>query len=401
MTAPASTGPASTARRMQALALATTAFLVNFWAWGMVSPLATQYQSELGLSPFAVSALVAAPVLVGSLGRIPLGIAADRYGGRLVFGVTTLVTIVPVLLLAAVTSYPALLLGALLLGIGGATFAIGVPFVNAWFPPHRRGLALGLYGMGNVGTAVANFASPRIASAAGRPWAYLIVAIALAVVGVGFLLLARNPPTPPAAAEPFSTRFRRALALPATGQLAALYAVTFGGFVAFGAYLPTYLQSAYGLPVTDAATRAAGFVLLATLARPVGGALADRLGGRVVVLATLAVVAVMAIVDAFRPVLPVATPAFLLMAVALGAGSGAVFALVAVLVPGQQVGTVTGLVGAAGGLGGFLPPIVMGLVFQATGSYAIGLMLLSDIALAALVFASLRLTPVPRERSTP
>lgn len=392
---------ASTGARVWALTLATTAFLVNFWAWGMISPLAPHYQRELGLTPFTLSVLVAAPVLVGSLGRVPLGVLTDRFGGRLVFGVTTLVTIVPVLLMAAAGSFPLLIVGGLLLGIGGATFAIGVPFVNAWFPPERRGVALGIYGMGNVGTAVANFASPRIAAAAGRPAAYLTVAVVLAVVGVAFLLLARDSPTRPVATEPFSVRFRASLALPATGHLAALYAVTFGGFVAFGVYLPTYLQAAYGLALTDAATRAAGFVLLATVARPVGGALADRYGGRVVVLTTLGVVAVMAIVDAFQPVMVVATPAFLLMAAALGAGSGAIFALLGVLVPASQVGTVTGVVGAAGGLGGFLPPIVMGLVYQGTGSYAIGLMLLSDVALAALVFAALRLPSTLRADRSP
>lgn len=387
----ATTASTSASGRWLALALATVAFLANFWAWGLISPLAPAYRVQLGLSPFAVSVLVAAPVLVGSLGRIPLGVLTDRLGGRLVFGVTTLATIVPVVLLAAVNSYPGLLVGGLLLGLGGATFAIGVPFVNAWFPPHRRGLALGIYGMGNVGTAVANFASPRIAAAAGRPWAYLVVAIVLAGVGIGFLLLARDAPGRTPASQPFTIRVRAALALPATGYLSALYAVTFGGFVAFGVYLPTYLQSAYRLELTDAATRAAGFVLLATIARPVGGALADRVGGRIVVLTSLAVIAAMAVVVAFGPPMTIATPAFLIMAVVLGTGSGAVFALLGVLVPGPQVGTVTGLVGAAGGLGGFLPPIIMGLVLQATGSFAIGLMLLSDVALAALVFAAFRL----------
>ncbi|MQA14621.1 MAG: MFS transporter [Pseudonocardiaceae bacterium] len=116
--------------------------------------------------------------------------------------------------------------GGLLLGIGGATFAVGIPFVNAWFPPHRRGLALGIYGMGKVGTAVANFASPRIAQAAGRPWVYLLVAVVLAVVGLAFLLLARDSPTRPTVSEPLPARFGAALRLPASRDLAALYAVT-------------------------------------------------------------------------------------------------------------------------------------------------------------------------------
>jgi MFS transporter, NNP family, nitrate/nitrite transporter len=245
--------------------------------------------------------------------------------------------------------------------------------------------------MGNVGTAVAGFAAPRIATALGRPWAVGVVALALAVVGAAFLLLGRDAPGRVAATEPFTARFWAALRLPATRDLAALYAITFGGFVAFGVYLPTYLKTVYGLATTDAAARAAGFVLLATLARPVGGWLADRVGGVRVLEWGLGVVAAGAVVTAFQPSLSVATVPFLVMAAALGAGNGAVFAMVGRQVPPGKVGSVTGVVGAAGGLGGFLPPIVMGLVFQATGSYAIGLMLLSDVALAGLVFTVLRL----------
>ena len=138
--------------------------------------------------------MVAVPVIVGSLGRIPLGALTDRYGGRIVFAALSFVVIVPVLFLAFATSYPALLLGGLL-GLGGASFAVGVPFVNAWFPPERRGVALGIYGMGNIGTAISGFVSPRVASSLGRPWAFLIVAVALAAVGLAFLVLAATPPT--------------------------------------------------------------------------------------------------------------------------------------------------------------------------------------------------------------
>jgi NNP family nitrate/nitrite transporter-like MFS transporter len=187
------------------------------------------------------------------------------------------------------------------------------------------------------------------------------------------------------------TRFRAAARLPIARDLALLYAIAFGGFVAFGVYLPTFLKTVYGLETTDAASRAAGFVLLATLARPVGGWLSDRVSGVKVLEGALAVVAVGAVVTAFQPHIVLATVAFLSMAAALGLGNGAVFALVGKAVPAAQVGSVTGVVGAAGGLGGFLPPIVMGLVFQATGDYAIGLMLLSDVALAGLVYTAWRL----------
>jgi NNP family nitrate/nitrite transporter-like MFS transporter len=396
-TSPPRTAPA--AGRGRALALATVGFAVNFWAWSLLSPLAPRYQELLGLSPLAVSVMVAVPVIVGSLGRIPLGALTDRYGGRIVFAALSFVVIIPVLFLAFATAYPALLLGGLFLGLGGASFAVGVPFVNAWFPPERRGFALGVYGMGNIGTAISGFVSPRVANSWGRPWAFLIVAVLLGVVGLAFLVLGRDAPNRPQATEPFMTRFRAAARLPIARDLSVVYAITFGGFVAFGVYLPTFLKTVYGLETTDAASRAAGFVVLATLARPVGGWLADRITGVPVILWALGVVAAGAVVAAFQPHIAVATVAFLTMAAALGLGNGAVFALVGTRVEAAQVGSVTGLVGAAGGLGGFLPPIVMGLVYQATGDYAIGLMLLSDVALAGLVFTAWRLRPGAEARA--
>lgn len=369
-----------------ALGLASVAFAVNFWAWSLISPLAPRYAELLGLSPLAVSVLVAVPVIVGSLGRIPMGALTDRLGGRRVFSVLCFATVLPVVFLAFASSYPALLAGGLVLGLGGASFAVGVPFVNAWFPPERRGLALGLYGMGNAGTAVANFVAPALWDAGGQTAPYLVVAVALVVVGVLFWLLGRDAPGQHAVTEPLAARLRAALRLPVTVHLAALYAITFGGLVAFGVYLPSYLRTAYGMETSDAALRAAVFVLLATLTRPVGGTLADRVDPVRVIARSLAVVGVCAVVVAFTPALPLLTAAMLVMAGALGIGNGAIFALLGHRVPADHVGTVTGVVGAAGGLGGFLPPIVMGLIYQLTGSYSIGLMLLSDVAFAGLIF---------------
>ena len=174
-----------------------------------------------------------------------------------------------------------------------------------------------------------------------------------------------------------------------TWQAAALYAVLFGGYVAFSVYLPAYLKTAYGLTQADAANRMAGFVLLAVLMRPVGGWLSDRIGPTPVLAATLTVVGAGAVVQAFTPGLtPLGTIAFLAMAAALGAGAGATFALVALLAPADKVGSVTGVVGAAGGLGGFVPPLVMGFVYSQYGSYAAGLAALAMVAAATLVLAA-------------
>ena len=378
---------------LRALVLATLALAVNFWAWNLLGPLAPTYRELLGLSPFQVSLLVSIPALVGACARIPIGALTDRYGGRLMFTVVSALTIVPVLFLAVTDAYPSLLVGGFFLGLGGASFAVGIPFVNAWVPPERRGLALGIYGAGNVGTAISGFLSPSIAENVSLSAAYFMVAAALAVTAVAFALLARDAPDRLSTSESISKRFVAAVKLPIARDLALMYAITFGGFVAFGAYLPTFLTEAYDRSVQDAAFRAAGFIVLATATRPIGGALSDRFGGARVLLVSLVVIGVGAIVTAFEAALPAATVGFLTIAAALGIGNGAVFALVGRKVPASQVGSVTGLVGAAGGLGGFLPPLVMGLVFQGTGSYAIGLMLLSNVAFAGAIYTAWRLHP--------
>jgi NNP family nitrate/nitrite transporter-like MFS transporter len=182
-----------------------------------------------------------------------------------------------------------------------------------------------------------------------------------------------------------------------TWQLCFLYAVGFGGFVAFSVYLPAYLKTAYGLSASDAAMRTAGFVVLAVIARPIGGWLSDRFHPVPVLVSCFTGTAVFAIVQAFQPpLMPIATIAFLGMACLLGAASGAVFALVGKVAPADKVGSVTGVVGAAGGLGGFVPPLIMGWVYGVEGSYAIGLMLLSDVALAAAVYTAVKMSGLAR-----
>jgi NNP family nitrate/nitrite transporter-like MFS transporter len=193
----------------------------------------------------------------------------------------------------------------------------------------------------------------------------------------------------PGRARPTEPVLRRLLAttkLGITWRAAVLYAVGFGGYVAFSVYLPTYLKTAYALSQDDAATKMAGFVLLAVLMRPIGGWLSDRIDATKVLACVFAVVGVFAAVQSTTPALhPLGTIAFLTMAAALGTASGAVFALVAQRTPANRVGVVTGFVGAAGGLGGFLPPLLMGSIHDATGSYAGGLIALSAVAVIVAV----------------
>ncbi|MET8663566.1 MFS transporter [Streptomyces tendae] len=376
------------------LGLATAGFAVNFWAWALLSPLGPRFKESLGLTSFEQSLLVAVPVVVGSLGRIPVGALTDRYGGRVMFPLVSAATIVPVLYvgLAGQSSLAALLAGGFLLGIGGTSFAVGVPFVNAWFPPERRGLAIGVFGMGMGGTAISALSTVRLVDAYGTAAPFLITAAVLAVYAVAAALLLRDAPGRAVPTAPLARRLASTLRLGTTWQASALYAVAFGGYVAFSVYLPTYLKTGYGLTQADAANRMAGFVLLAVAMRPVGGWLSDRIGPVRVVTGTLVVVLAAALVQSSTPALtPVGTAAFLSLAAALGAGSGAVFALVALLAPANRLGSVTGVVGAAGGLGGFVPPLVMGSLYGTYGSYALGLLLLGAVAAAALTYTATRL----------
>jgi len=389
--------PTPVGRPVCNLILATLGFLLCFWAWALLGPLGPGLKERLGLSFAEQSLLVAVPVVVGSLGRVPIGALTDRFGARVMFPAVSLATVVPVLALAYLqSSYPALIVAGFFLGIGGTAFAVGVPLVSGWYPPARRGFALGVFGIGMGGTAIANFTTVPLARAYGDQAPFLLVAAVLAGYALLAAALVRDAPGDRGGVSVM----RRTIAvarLPVTWQLCFLYAVGFGGFVAFSVYLPAYLRTAYELPTADAAMRTAGFVVVAVAARPVSGWLSDRLHPVPVLIGCFGGVAVLAVVQAFQPsLIPLGTLAFLGMAALLGAASGAVFALVGLVAPADKVGAVTGLVGAAGGLGGFVPPLIMGWVYGLESSYAIGLMLLSDVALAAAVFTAVKLGGLAR-----
>jgi MFS transporter, NNP family, nitrate/nitrite transporter len=381
------------------LAMATVGFAVNFWAWALLSPLGPLFRDTgtLGaLSESDVALLVAVPVIVGSLGRIMVGALTDRYGGRVMFPLVSASTIVPVVFIAlfAQTSYVALLVGGFFLGIAGTAFAVGVPFVNAWFPPERRGLAIGLFGAGMGGTAISALTTVKLYTNVDDKAPFVLTALVLAVYAVAAWAVMRDAPGHSAPTTPLLARLSANARLSVTWQACILYAVAFGGYVAFSVYLPSYLKVAYELTPADAANRMAGFVAVAVVMRPVGGWLSDRFGAIPVLAVGYAVVAVGAGAASTTPLLePVGAAAFLSMAAALGAGSGATFALVAKVTEPARVGGVTGLVGAAGGLGGFVPPLIMGYIYGRTDSYAIGLVLLAVTAVLTLV---LTLTVVRR-----
>jgi MFS transporter, NNP family, nitrate/nitrite transporter len=370
-----------------ALTVALTAFIVCFFAWSMMGPLGPTLQTHLHLSDFQLALVVAVPVVLGSVLRIPLGILADRFGGRIVFTTLMVYSIVPLVLLALLhDSFADVVVLGFLLGVSGASFAVGVPFVNRWYDKQRQGLALGVYGIGMGGTVLAALTAPKMAKHWSLATPFWVAAVLMAVMTVIFWLTARDAPAPPASGR---LSFTAPLAVfKRSGRAWALtlfYFLAFGGFVAIFLYLPKLLVGVHHLSKTDAGYRAAGFAFLAVVARPVGGWLSDRIGAervlRICFVGTIALAAGLAV--AYQDIVAL-TICCLTVAVALGLGTGAVFKLVAAWFP-SDVGAVTGVVGAAGGLGGFFPPLVMAIVKSLTGSYVFGFVLLAVVAVACLI----------------
>lgn len=355
------------------LYLATIAFAVSFSVWGLIGGLAPLFKTELGLSAIQASLVIAIPVLLGSVGRLPMGLLTDLFGGRLIFTILLCFGLIPAAALAVSHSYVSLLFWGFWLGMAGTSFAIGIAFVSRWFPPERQGTALGIYGAGNIGQSIAVFFGPVLARRIGIPGTFLIFGGASLVWGLVFFLWARDAQT---AGRPRTIKENLDVLRtePLTWALSVFYFLTFGGFVALSIYLPTLLKEIFSLTPEDAGARTAGFVVLATLARPVGGWISDRIGGQRLLLYVFSGIFSVAWLMAIPSMIPFTIGA-LACATLLGLGNGGVFKLVPQYFP-AQTGTVTGLVGAAGGIGGFFPPLVLGILKDFTGTYTLGFILL-------------------------
>ncbi|HEY1377467.1 MAG TPA: MFS transporter [Gemmataceae bacterium] len=367
-------------------------FDVSFMVWVLLGPLAPGIAAELWPQPNGVSldehlrqtaawkgVLVSVPLLGGAILRPVLGVMTDRIGARRTGLTGMALTAVPLLLgwLWADTLAKLVLVG-LLLGVAGASFAAALPLASRWYPPRHQGLALGIAGAGNSGTALATLFGPLLATSLGWRAVFGLALAPLAVTFVVFLLLARDAPEQPRPQPPAA--FGKVLGRPDAWWFCFFYGITFGGFVGLASFLTTFFQDQYFAADTAAGARVSYLVTACVIAgsflRPVGGYLADRFGGgRVLVRLYAGVAAVMLGVAA----LPPAVAAAVLLAAGmgmLGMGNGAVFQLVPRRFP-REIGVVTGLVGAAGGVGGFFLPNVLGLLKGWTGSYGVGFMVLA------------------------
>ncbi len=377
--------------RMKALLLSTLAMTVSFIIWSVFSPIAGQIQKLFALSTLEKSILIAAPVLLGSIMRIPMGILTDRHGGRSVFTLTMLFLLIPLVAAGSANSYAWLLACALFIGMAGTTFAISLTFVSRWYPPQRQGFILGIAGLGNLGGAGANFLVPSISANFGLPWVFYSMAAAIGMTAIVFYVFTTDLPKP---AEPKTLRQSLSvLRYKTTWQLSVYYFLTFGGFVAFSVYLPTFLSELFGLNAMDAGMKTAVFVLLATLIRPAGGYWADRYDAKLVLSIIFVGIMISALGLAFTIENYVSFNILcLILSLLLGLGNGAVFKLVPQVSSGNT-GAVTGIVGAAGGVGGFFPPIVLGFIKDMTGHYNIGFVFMMLFALICLILNHLGSRP--------
>ena len=358
-------------------------FDVSFMCWVLLGALGAYIAEDLALSPFEKGVVVAVPLLSAAGMRLVLGLLGDRLGPKRVGLVSMGLVTLPLLWgwLAAGTLSQVLGVG-LLLGVAGASFAVALPLASRWYPPRLQGLAMGIAGAGNSGTVIATLAAPRIAEHTGWHAVLGMALVPVALAFAGFALLAREPPqtTQPLTARGMAAMLRE----PDARRMAGLYMVTFGGFVGLASFLPILLHDQYGLTKVQAATIAACGGALGSLLRPVGGHVADRVGGTTVLSGVLGVAGAGLLFVSGLPAVGATAVAFVVTMGALGVGNGAVFQLVGLRFR-DRIGAMTGIVGAAGGLGGFALPFALGLVKQLAGSYGVGLALLAAIAASALL----------------
>ena len=345
-------------------------FDVSFMIWVLIGALGVFIAQDFHLSATLKGFMVAVPILAGSLLRLPMGIAVDRFGPRRMGALGLLLTALPLFLgWMGARSLGGLIIVGLSLGIAGASFAVALPLASRWYPPRLQGLVMGIAGAGNSGTVVAAFLAPRLAERLGWHAVFGLALIPLAAALVVYAGLAKDSPTQPPARP-----LREGLAVlrvADTWWFSFFYMITFGGFVGLASFLPIFFHDQYGVSRVMAGTLTALCVLLGSFLRPVGGALSDRFGGLRVLTLLYAAIGIVVLGVSFLPALPLMTLLLFATTSGLGMGNGSVFQLVPQRFR-DEIGVVTGLVGAAGGFGGFLLPFLIGLLKDVTGSYGTG-----------------------------
>jgi NNP family nitrate/nitrite transporter-like MFS transporter len=390
-------------RQLSVLAMSTAAFTVCFAVWMMFAVIGIPLKEALGLNETEFGLLVATPVLTGSLVRLPLGMLTDRTGGRVVFFLLMLACVVPIWLIGEATSFAQFLVLGLFVGLAGGSFSVGIAYVARWFPRQRQGLAMGIFGAGNSGAALTKFVAPALVVAYGWQMVPRVYAGAMLATALLFWLLSYQDDAHKAGAGVTVARQLAALRDPRVWKYCQYYSIVFGGYVALALWMTKYYIAEYAFDIRTAALLAACFSLPGGVLRAFGGWLSDRFGAHPVTWWVMLVSWVCLffmsypqtdlVIRTTRGELALHvglnwwmfTVLIFVMGVAWAFGKASVFKYISDEFP-RDIGVVSGIVGLAGGLGGFILPILFGALVDLTGVNSSVFMLLWGITLVSLVW---------------
>lgn len=364
------------------LTLQTLSLVVGFMAWSIISPLMPYISQDIKINPGQLSIILAIPVILGSILRVPFGYLTNIIGAKWVFFCSFIILLFPIFFLGQVQSPGMLMASGFFLGVGGAIFSVGVTSVPKYFSKDKVGLANGIYGMGNIGTAISSFLAPPIAGIVG--WqttvrSYLII-IAIFAILMFFLGDAKEPKVK----VPLGAQVKDLSSNYKLYYLSLWYFITFGAFVAFGLFLPNYLVNNFGIDKVDAGIRSGVFIALATFLRPVGGILGDKFNAVKVLMIDFVVMIIGAVILGVSSHIALFTIGCLTISICAGLGNGLIFKLVPSYFA-KESGTANGIVSMMGGLGGFFPPLVITYVTSLTGSSHLAFILLAVFGILAFI----------------
>ncbi|BEJ45517.1 nitrate/nitrite transporter [Staphylococcus epidermidis] len=364
------------------LTLQTLSLVAGFMAWSIISPLMPFISQDIDISPGQISVILAIPVILGSVLRVPFGYLTNIVGAKWVFFWSFIVLLLPIFLLGQAQSPGMLMLSGFFLGIGGAIFSVGVTSVPKYFSKDKVGLANGIYGVGNIGTAVSSFCAPVLAGAIG--WqntvrSYLIILSIFAILM--FLLGDKNEPK---VKIPLMAQVKDLSKNYKLYYLSLWYFITFGAFVAFGIFLPNFLVDHFSIDKVDAGIRSGIFIALATFLRPVGGVIGDKFNAVQALIIDFVIMIIGALILSLSSHIVLFTIGCLAISICAGIGNGLIFKLVPSYFS-KEAGSANGIVSMMGGLGGFFPPLVITFVTSITGSSHLAFFFLAIFGVIALI----------------
>lgn len=364
------------------LTLQTLSLVVGFMAWSIISPLMPYISQDIKVSPEQLSIILAIPVILGSILRVPFGYLTNIVGAKWVFFCSFIVLLFPIFLLGQAQTPGMLMLSGFFLGVGGAVFSVGVTSVPKYFSKDKVGLANGIYGVGNVGTAVSSFLAPPIAGIIGWQTTVRSYLIIIALFAVLMFILGDNKEHK--VKVPLMSQIKKLSSNYKLYYLSLWYFITFGAFVAFGLFLPNYLVHNFGIDKVDAGIRSGVFIALATFLRPLGGVLGDKFNAVKVLMIDFVVMIIGAVILGISDHIALFTIGCLTISICAGLGNGLVFKLVPSYFA-KESGAANGIVSMMGGLGGFFPPLVITYVSNLTGSSHLAFILLAIFGVLAFI----------------